>query len=59
MLDDNPIKNNSRKEFVFYICDLHNIVNETLNKPKFDCKRAFDYWGGNCGCSDKKEKKEN
>ena len=42
-----------------YICDLHNIVNEALNKPKFDCKRAFDYWGGNCGCSDKTEKQDN
>ena len=20
-----------------------------MNKPIFDCKKAFDYWGGDCG----------
>lgn len=50
MLDDFPIKNNSREEFVMYICFLHNKVNERIGKPIFDCKKAFEFWGGECGC---------
>jgi hypothetical protein len=55
MLADYPIKNNSREELVYYLCDLHNKVNVRLNKPIFDCKKAFGFWGGECGCSEKKE----
>ncbi len=51
MLQDYPIKNGSRKEIVLYLCDLHNKVNQRLNKPIFDCQKAFDFWGGNCGCA--------
>ena len=51
MLLDYPIKNGSRKEIVLYLCDLHNKVNQRLNKPIFDCQKAFDFWGGNCGCA--------
>jgi hypothetical protein len=51
MIEDNKIRNNNRKELVYYICDLHNIVNKRLNKPIFDCKKAFSFWGGDCGCS--------
>lgn len=54
MLADYPIKNNSREELVYYLCDLHNKVNIRLNKPIFDCKKAFGFWGGECGCSEKK-----
>ena len=46
------LKANSREELVNYICKIHNIVNKVLNKPIFDCKKAFDYWGGDCGCDD-------
>ena len=55
MLADYPIKNNSREELVYYLCDLHNKVNSRLKKPIFDCKKAFNFWGGECGCSEKKE----
>ena len=55
MLSKYPIKHNSREELVYYLCDLHNIVNERLKKPRFDCKKAFDFWGGECGCGDKKD----
>ena len=51
MLKENPVKNGSREELVLYLCGLHNIVNERLGKAIFDCKRAFEFWGGNCGCS--------
>ncbi len=54
MLADYPIKNNSREELVYYLCDLHNKVNVRLNKPVFDCKKAFGFWGGECGCAEKK-----
>ena len=40
----------SREELVNYICKIHNIVNKVLQKPQFDCKKAFDFWGGDCGC---------
>lgn len=50
MLEDHPIKNNSREELVYYLCDIHNIVNKFLKKPIFDCQKAFDIWGGDCGC---------
>jgi hypothetical protein len=55
ILEDFPIKNNSREELVNYFCDIHNNVNQRLNKPIFDCKKAFDFWGGNCGCSEDKD----
>lgn len=50
MLKDFPIKHNTREEFVYYLCDLHNKVNERLGKTIYDCKKAFDIWGGDCGC---------
>ena len=28
---------NSRKEFMIYVCTLHNIVNRTLLKPVYPC----------------------
>lgn len=57
MLKEFPIKAGSRHDLVFYLCDLHNKVNKRLNKPIFDCDKAFDVWGGNCGCTDKKTNK--
>ncbi len=50
LLANNPIKNDSRKELVLYLCDIHNQVNKRLNKPIFDCEKASDFWGGDCGC---------
>ena len=55
MLNEIPIKHNSREELVYYICDLHNHVNKRLGKPIFECKKAFDFWGGDCGCDAKHE----
>ena len=51
LLEDNPIKCDNREELVNYICDIHNSVNKFLKKEIFDCKKAFDVWGGDCGCS--------
>ena len=58
MLEQYPIKYGSREELVEYICLLHNKVNERLNKPTFDCKKASGYWGGDCGCDSGKEESE-
>ena len=51
MLKKHPIQNDTRMQLVYYMCFLHNIVNERMDKPKFDCEKAFDVWGGHCGCS--------
>ena len=51
MLKKEGVHANSREELVNYICKMHNIVNKVLGKPQFDCKKAFDFWGGDCGCN--------
>ena len=50
MIKEYPIKHSSRNELVYYFCMLHNEVNERLKKPYFDCKKAFEFWGGDCNC---------
>jgi FAD-linked sulfhydryl oxidase len=50
MLIDNPFSYKSREDLVYYLCGLHNIVNERLNKTIYECKKAFDIWGSDCGC---------
>ena len=50
MLKKEGVHADSREELVKYICKIHNIVNKVLEKPIFDCKKAFDFWGGDCGC---------
>lgn len=51
MIDKHPPVDTNRHDVVMYVCQLHNIVNERLNKPIFDCSKAFDFWGGDCGCT--------
>ena len=50
MLDKKGLKIDSKKEFGEYLCNIHNIVNKVLNKPKFDCNKTFDVWNGNYKC---------
>ena len=50
MIELNPIRAFTREELVMYMCDIHNIVNKRLNKTIYDCSKAFDIWGGDCGC---------
>jgi hypothetical protein len=50
MIQEFPVKNGSRQEVVEYVCFLHNHVNKRLGKPEFDCAKASQYWGGDCGC---------
>jgi FAD-linked sulfhydryl oxidase len=51
LLKENPIVDTDREAVVLYVCGLHNLVNKRLGKPIFDCKKAFGFWGGDCGCS--------
>lgn len=41
---------NGRSEVVKFFCNIHNEVNKTLGKNIFDCSKAFNHWGGDCGC---------
>ena len=50
IIKEHPIENRNREELVYYICDIHNILNKKLGKKKFNCRHAFDIWGGDCGC---------
>ena len=52
ILEDHPLEYNNREELVYYICLIHNLMNQKLGKPKFSCRKAFDVWGGDCGCND-------
>ena len=42
MLDKKGIKMDNKKEFINYICNIHNIVNKVLNKTQFDCDQAYN-----------------
>jgi len=51
LINKHPPNNiTSRKDAVLYVCKIHNFVNERLGKPQFDCQKAFEFWGGDCGC---------
>ncbi|KAJ3299656.1 hypothetical protein HK104_007875 [Borealophlyctis nickersoniae] len=43
-----PPNVDSRDDAVLWACTAHNVVNERLKKPIFDCKRAAEAFG--CGC---------
>lgn len=58
MIEENPVKDDNRKTVVLYLCKLHNIVNKKLGKDIFDCKKAFEFWGGDCGCSEEGDEKD-
>lgn len=52
LIENNPIQANNRKEAVMYLCGIHNQVNARIGKEIFDCTKAMEYWGGDCGCTD-------
>lgn len=39
-----PPKLGSRKDLSLWFCQIHNRVNEKLNKPQFDCSRIDERW---------------
>ena len=52
IIKEHPLEYSNREELVYYICQIHNILNKKLGKKKFSCKEAFNVWGGDCGCND-------
>eukprot|EP00039_Didymoeca_costata_P020945 m.342909 g.342909 ORF g.342909 m.342909 type:complete len:160 (-) comp22012_c0_seq1:73-552(-) len=40
----NPPRTQSRHEFSQWMCEIHNEVNDRLNKPKFDCSKVLERW---------------
>jgi FAD-linked sulfhydryl oxidase len=40
----NPPDTSSQKAFSYWVCELHNEVNDRLNKPTFDCSRNNERW---------------
>lgn len=51
MMSKYTIPNENRNKLAEFFCDIHNEVNERLQKEIFDCKKVFDLWGGDCGCN--------
>lgn len=43
-LKDLPPKLDSRKALSLWFCQIHNKVNEKLNKPQFDCSKVDERW---------------
>ncbi len=39
-----PPRVDSRHDLAWWLCKLHNSVNERLGKPIFDCAQVFDVW---------------
>jgi Erv1 / Alr family len=54
-LEEHSPSVDSRNEFVMYLCNMHNEINKFLSKPVFDCNTYYDVWGGDCGCTVRRE----
>ena len=52
ILKEHPLEYSNREELIYYMCEIHNILNKRLGKQKFSCKEAFNIWGGDCGCNE-------
>ena len=52
ILREHPLEYSNREELIYYMCEIHNILNKKLGKKKFSCKEAFNVWGGDCGCNE-------
>ena len=51
-LKDNPLPLDTRDELVQYFCKMHNVLNNYLKKPLFNCSKIYDKYGGYCGCKE-------
>ncbi|KAI8853390.1 putative regulatory protein [Chytridium lagenaria] len=43
-LKTNPPKLQSNKDLNYWLCGVHNEVNERLGKPIFDCSKVWERW---------------
>ncbi|OAQ98527.1 hypothetical protein LLEC1_04147 [Akanthomyces lecanii] len=51
-----PPQSGSRSAAAGWLCFAHNVVNERLEKPAFDCNTIGDFY--DCGCADDDKKKK-
>ncbi|KAM0470531.1 hypothetical protein ACHAPX_009898 [Trichoderma viride] len=56
ILEDYPPQTSSRNAAAGWMCFVHNLVNERLKKPIFDCNNIGDFYDCGCGDEDKKKK---
>lgn len=56
ILEEYPPQTSSRNAAAGWLCFVHNLVNERLKKPIFDCNNIGDFY--DCGCGDEDEKKK-
>ncbi|KAI8352619.1 ERV/ALR sulfhydryl oxidase domain-containing protein [Mortierella sp. GBAus27b] len=54
LLKEHPPQTSSRAALSNWACAVHNIVNERLGKPDFDCSTLEDVY--KCGCADEPKK---
>jgi hypothetical protein len=53
ILSKHPPNVTSRAGASLWACQVHNLVNERLEKPQFDCSKVSEVW--KCGCADDEE----
>ncbi|KAJ2906106.1 hypothetical protein MKZ38_003143 [Zalerion maritima] len=58
MLQKYPPQTSSRNAAAGWACFVHNIVNERIHKPEFDCNTIGDFYDCGCGDEDKDQKTE-
>lgn len=47
-VEEHPVDVSSRKAFATWLCETHNVVNEVLGKPQFDCAKLEERWRTGC-----------
>ncbi len=55
IVENYNLKFGNRDEAVMSVCEMHNEYNKLANLELIDCSKAFDFWGGGCGCGAKEE----
>ncbi|KAL6935902.1 hypothetical protein ACO0OL_002086 [Hanseniaspora opuntiae] len=50
LIKKNPVQSKSRKTAALWGCHIHNLVNEHLKKPVYDCTNILEDY--DCGCGD-------
>lgn len=56
LLAEYPPQTSSRNAAAGWLCFAHNVVNERLDKPIFDCNEIGDFY--DCGCGEEGKKAE-
>ncbi|KAK8125925.1 FAD-linked sulfhydryl oxidase ERV2 [Apiospora kogelbergensis] len=56
LLKKYPPQVSSRNNAAGWACSMHNLVNERLHKPQFNCNNIGDFY--DCGCGDEDKNKD-